>query len=87
VNNASVSHEKQLAVQELWSDADAHVQVLVEKIKNKTRNQKQNQNFKQVKTSTNEEATNPKHFIHELGGCQWYSCFADDKTKYPLTSI
>ena len=87
VNNPSVSYEKQLAVQELWSDADAHVQVLVEKIKNKTRNQKPNQNFKQVKTSTNEEATNQKHFIRELGGCQWYSCFADDKTKYPLTSI
>jgi hypothetical protein len=41
VNNPSVSYEKQLAVQELWSDADAHVQVLVEKIKHKTKIQNQ----------------------------------------------
>jgi hypothetical protein len=44
VNNPSVSYEKQLAVQELWSDADAQVQVL-ETQQKKKKTIKTNQEF------------------------------------------
>ena len=45
VNNPSVSHEKQLAVQELWSDADAHVQALVGKSQEQNKKSKTKSKF------------------------------------------